>query len=151
MFSIEPGRVDAALLTLTQPCEPAAFAEGVFEFAQALLQLDPVHCGFGMDEVCFVEASWRFDDADFYWNGGFVVRLGDGRRAYIDGSRTPVYDEREAEPEAYVLHWEFDVRLIANQPHRSLTPVQLRGEPPVQWEEAPRLLNEFLKLLAPSA
>jgi hypothetical protein len=114
-----------------------------------MMQLDPVRCGFGMDEVSSVEASWRFDDVDFYWCGGFVVRLRDGRRAYIEGSRTPVYDEREPAPETYTLHWEFDAWLIADQPYHSLTPLQALQ--PASWDEAPERLNEFLKRSASPA
>lgn len=125
--------------------EPTLLAEGVIEFGEALMQLDPARCGFGMEEVSTVEASWRLDDADFFWCGGFVVRLHDGRRAYIEGSRTPVYDEREPGSQRYTLHWEFDVRLIGDEPHGSLTPLQ--PPPPVSWEEAPRRLNDFLRRL----
>ena len=108
-----------------------------------------VRCGFGRNEVSAVEASWCCDDVDFYWCGGFVVRLRDGRRAYIEGSRTPVYDEHEPAPETYTLHWEFDVWLIADEPYQSLTPLQARC--PVPWEEAPQRLNEFLKRSASPA
>ncbi len=150
MFPIEPSRVDA-LLAVARPSELKPFSEGVIEFSEALMQLDPIRCGFGMDEISAVEASWRFDDVGFYWNGGFVVRLRDGRRAYIEGSRTPVYDECEPEPETYTLHWEFDVWLIADEPYHSLTPLQPGGAPPVPWQETPPRLNEFLKLLASPA
>ncbi len=141
--------MQAARLAVVRQIEPRPSTESVVEFAEAMTQLDPVRCGFGMDEVSAVEASWRFDDADFYWCGGFVVRLRDGRRAYIEGSRTPVYDEREPEPETYTLHWEFDVWLIADEPYQSLTPLQARS--PVSWDEAPERLNEFLKRSASSA
>src|SRR4051812_45752065 len=149
MLSPVPASVEAARLATVRQIEPRPLTDSVFEFAEAMKQLDPVRCGFDMNEVSSVEATWRFDDADFYWCGGFVVRLRDGRRAYIEGSRTPVYDEREPAPETYTLHWEFDVWLIADEPYQSLTPLQARS--PVSWEEAPERLNEFLNLLASPA
>src|SRR3982074_2983752 len=74
---------------------------------------------------------------------------GMARRAYIEGSRTPVYDEGEPASETHTLHWEFDVCLIVDEPYHSLTP--LPALPPVSWQEAPERLNEFLKLLASPA
>ena len=149
MFSTAQCNVQAPGLAAARQTEPRPFGDGLVEFAEAMTQLEPVRCGFGMDEVSAVEASWRRDDADFYWCGGFVVRLRDGRRAYIEGSRTPVYDECEPAPETYTLHWEWDAWLIADEPYQSLTPLQARS--PVSWEEAPERLNEFLKRSASAA
>ena len=149
MFSTVQSNAQGRRLAVARPTEPRLFGDGVVEFAEVMAQLDPVRCGFDRDEVSTVEASWRCDDADFYWCGGFVVRLRDGRRAYIEGSRTPVYDEREPAPETYTLHWEFDAWLIADEPYRSLTPLQAPS--PVPWEEAPQRLNEFLKRSASPA
>jgi hypothetical protein len=93
MFSSVPTSIQAARLAVVRQIEPRPSTKSVIEFAEAMTQLDPVRCGFGRNEVSAVEATWRCDDVDFYWCGGFVVRLRDGRRAYIEGSRTPVYDE----------------------------------------------------------
>jgi hypothetical protein len=41
--------------------------------------------GFAGPDVESVEARWGYADANFFWMGGYVVRLRDGLRAYIKG------------------------------------------------------------------
>jgi hypothetical protein len=62
---------------------------GLFEFAEGLLYLDAQRDGFAGPDVESVEAMWGYADANFFWDGGYVVRLRDGRRAYIGGRRFP--------------------------------------------------------------
>jgi len=45
-----------------------------------------------------------YADANFYWCGGYVVRLRDGRRAYIEGSSVPEFSE---DGKSYDLQWAF--------------------------------------------
>jgi hypothetical protein len=149
MFSNAQSNVQAPGLAAARQTEPRLFGDGVVEFAEAMAQLDPVRCGFGRNEVSAVEASWRCDDVDFYWYGGFVVRLRDGRRAYIEGSRAPVYDERDPNRRPTPCTGKFDAWLIPDQPVHSLTPLQALQ--PVSWDEAPERLNEFLKRSASAA
>jgi hypothetical protein len=78
-------------------------------------------------------------------SGGYVVRLRDGRRAYIGGTSVP---EFSADGETYELQWTFDVRFLADEPYYSLMPFQPNRRIPFSWEEAPESLNELLKRLA---
>jgi hypothetical protein len=41
----------------------------------------------------------------------------------------------------YELQWTFDVRLLADEPYQSLTPLQPSERSPFPWEEAPDRLN----------
>jgi hypothetical protein len=77
--------------------------------------------------------------------GGYVVRLRDGRRAYIEGSSVPQFSE---DGESYELAWTFDVRFLGDEPYHSLTPLQPSRLCPYAWEEAPASLNVLLKKLA---
>jgi hypothetical protein len=66
---------------------------GLFEFAEGLLYLDAQRDGFAGPDVESVEAMWGYADANFYWDGGYVVRLRDGRRAYIGGTSVPEFSK----------------------------------------------------------
>ena len=118
---------------------------GLFEFTESLLHLDALRDGFAGPDVKSVEAMWGDADANFYWCGGYVVGLHDGRRAYIEGTSVPEFSE---DGETYELEWTFDVRFLADEPYHSLTPLQPSERRPYAWEEAPRSLNELLSRLA---
>jgi hypothetical protein len=118
---------------------------GLFEFSESLLHLDAQRDGFAGPDVISVEAMWGYADANFYWCGGYVVRLHDGRRAYIEGTSVP---EFSGDGETYELQWTFDVRFLADEPYHSLTPLQPSQHRPYVWEEAPGSLNELLNRLA---
>jgi hypothetical protein len=51
----------------------------------------------------------------------YVVRLRDGRRAYIEGTSVPEFSE---DGKTYELQWAFDVRFLADEPYHSLTPLR---------------------------
>jgi hypothetical protein len=53
-------------------------------FMETLLRLDPESDGFAPRDVEAVEAAWGSYDVAILWHGGFVVRLRDGRRVYIE-------------------------------------------------------------------
>jgi len=76
---------------------------------------------------------------------GYVVRLHDDRRAYIEGTSVPEFSE---DGETYDLEWTFDVRFLADEPYHRLTPLQPSKRRPFPWEEAPESLNKLLKKLA---
>ena len=66
---------------------------GIGEFAEILVRLDRQRDGFDGNDVARVEAMWTADiEPDFAWTGGFVVALKDGRRVYVSGDATPIYD-----------------------------------------------------------
>jgi hypothetical protein len=101
--------------------------------------------GFAGPDVESVEAMWGYADANFFWMGGYVVRLRDGRRAYVEGTSVPEFSE---DGETYELEWTFDVRFLADEPYHSLTPLQPSKHRPYAWVEAPASLNELLNRLA---
>jgi hypothetical protein len=146
MFSSLSDRINSALDGVE--CLEGMLVEdnvGLNEFAQCLMHLDAQRDGFGADDVESVEAMWGYSDANFFWMGGYVVRLRDGRRAYFDGTSCPEFSD---DGETYELEWTFDVRLLAEEPYHSLTPLQPSERSPLTWEEAPKRLNKFLKRLA---
>ena len=84
---------------------------GLFEFGEILLRLDGWRDGFAGPDVASVDAMWGYTDANFFWMGGYVVGLRDGRRAYIEGTSVPEFSE---DGETYELEWTFDVRFLAD-------------------------------------
>jgi hypothetical protein len=109
------------------------------------MHLDTQRDGFAGPDVASFEAKWGYADANFYWCGGYVVRLRAGRRAYIERTSVP---EFSADGESYELQWAFDVRFPADEPYHSLTPLQPSQHRPYVWEEAPESVNELLNRLA---
>jgi hypothetical protein len=144
MFLLSSDQVNSALDAVVAADLPMHTA-GLFEFAEGLMHLDTQRDGFAGPDVASVEAKWGYADANFYWCGGYVVRLRDGRRAYIEGTSVPEFSE---DGETYELQWTFDVRFLADEPYHSLTPLQSSEHRPYTWEEAPASLNEFLNRLA---
>jgi hypothetical protein len=146
MFSSYSDRVNSVLDAVGIPNDGLFESNsGLFEFAEGLLYLDAQHDGFAGPDVESVEARWGYADANFYWCGGYVVRLRDGRRAYIEGTSVPEFSK---DGETYKLEWTFDVRFLADEPYHSLTPLQPSEHCPYTWEEAPKSLNELLNRLA---
>jgi hypothetical protein len=146
MFSTYTDQVNSVLDAVDAPENgPFESNAGLFEFAEVLLRLDAQRDGFAGPDVAIVEAMWGYADANFFWMGGYVVRLRDGRRAYIEGTSVPEFSE---DGETYELEWTFDVRFLAEKPYHSLTPLQPSKHRPHAWEEAPASLNELLKRLA---
>lgn len=119
---------------------------GIGEFAEILIRLDQQLDGFEGSDIALVEAAWDVGvQCDFAWDGGFVVALKDGRRAYISGDAKPIYDEKDQE--TYTLAWNHDVRLLGDEPYHSVTPLHPGPLNPWPWQEAPEHLNEFLRRL----
>jgi hypothetical protein len=146
MFSSYSDQIRGALSAVTSRDDGQLERNaGLFEFAEGLLYLDAQRDGFAGPDVETVEAMWGYADANFFWDGGYVVRLRDGRRAYIGGTSVP---EFSADGETYELQWTFDVRFLADEPYYSLMPFQPNRRSPFSWEEAPESLNEFLNRLA---
>src|SRR5665213_1246778 len=57
--------------------------DGLYELGHVLDVLDADTHGFSRGDMERVESFWSFSEMDSS-SAGFVVRLGDGRRAYID-------------------------------------------------------------------
>src|SRR5260370_33743964 len=51
---------------------------------ETLRRLDFQRDGFEPTDIEAVEAAWGSFDTDIFWNGGFVVRLRDGRVVYME-------------------------------------------------------------------
>jgi hypothetical protein len=146
MFSSYSDQVHSGLSAENPPDDgPFERNAGLFEFAESLLRLDAQRDGFASPDVESVEAMWGYADANFFWMGGYVVRLRDSRRAYIEGTSVPEFSE---DGETYELKWTFDVRFLADEPYHSLTPLQPSERRPYTWVEAPASLNELLEALA---
>src|SRR5215510_4739775 len=115
---------------------PNANSTLVFEFVQTLVGLDEPTHGLTHRDIARVEAAWGYVDGDFYWMGGFVVWLGDGRRAYLEGfcdSDVAVGATVKVEMLSRDTLLESVARLV--------------GDRTVQWEPAPERLNEYLRRL----
>jgi hypothetical protein len=55
------------------------------EFIETVLCLDADthNHNFTARDIAAVEAFWRYSGAEYCWAGGFLLRLRDGRRAYL--------------------------------------------------------------------
>ena len=121
---------------------PGAGAGGplVFEFVQTLIGLDPAAHGLAARDVIEVEAAWGHIEGDFYWVGGFVVHLQDGRRAYLNG----FCDVDTCHHAAHVTV----AMLTPGVPYDTVGPRRLPGGKLIQWEAAPERLNDLLHRLS---
>jgi hypothetical protein len=55
-----------------------------YNFMQTLLRIDHGRHGFTVEDIEAPEALWHaWADADVLWEGGYVLRLKDGRRVYV--------------------------------------------------------------------
>jgi hypothetical protein len=75
-----------------KPAPPANETDGLV-IRGPLLRLDAQRDGFAGPDVASVEAMWGYADANFFRTGGYVVRLRDGRRAYIEATSVPEFSE----------------------------------------------------------
>jgi hypothetical protein len=116
---------------------PDANTSLVFEFVQTLVGLDALNHGLTYQDIARVEAAWGYIDGDFYWMGGFIVSLRDGRRAYLEG----FCDSDELAVGAAV---NVDM-LQRDTPHEGVA--RRVGGRSLPWELAPQRLNEYLRQL----
>jgi len=69
------------------------------EFIETVLSLDAdthPHT-FAAQDVAAIEASWRYVGPEYCWAGGFLLRLRDGRRAYLATECAPAGTGRAAD------------------------------------------------------
>lgn len=107
-------------------------------FVQTITRLDARRHGFGGADLSAIEAAWAGED-EVAWSGGFVARLRDGRRGYVDGYAGTDYWGEDAQIEAALL-----------DRHTSHPESGLRHSPQHHaWnEDLARRLNEFLSKVA---
>ncbi len=91
------------------------------EFIEAVLGLDADPHPFVAQDISAIEASWRYAGPEYCWAGGFLLRLRDGRRAYVATECAPGAD------------WEssgsLKIEVLAKDtPYHSVTPL-----PPMAW------------------
>ena len=132
-----PKNTDSIVLFNAWRKLPVANSSLVFEFVQTLVGLDTLNHGLTHQDIVRVEAAWGYIDGDFYWMGGFVVSLRDGRRAYLEG----FCDSDELAVGATVR-----VQILPRDaPLESVA--RLVGGRTSPWESAPERLNEYLRQL----
>lgn len=68
--------------------------EGVYELGHALHVLDGEVHGFSRSDIARVERFWTFGDLHTS-SAGFVLRLLDGRRAYLDFQHWHAFEQDE--------------------------------------------------------
>ena len=68
--------------------------KGVYELGHALHLLDADHHGFARSDIERVECFWTFGDLDTS-SAGFLLRLRDGRRAYLDFLHWHAFEQDE--------------------------------------------------------
>jgi hypothetical protein len=68
--------------------------DGLYEFGHVLYALDAELHGFAPTDIERVECFWTSGDMDRS-SAGFVVRLGDGRRAYLDFVHWHAFEQDE--------------------------------------------------------
>src|SRR5438093_13383362 len=131
-----PKDTDHTVLLDAWPKLPDANSTLVFEFVQTLVGLDEPTHGLTHQDIARVEAAWGHVDGDFYWMGGFIVSLRDGRRAYLEGfcdSDVAVGATVKVE----MLPGDAPLESVARQVDDRTLP----------WEQAPERLNEYLRRL----
>jgi hypothetical protein len=73
---------------------PPRRIEGIYELGHVLYALDAESHGFGRGDIERVECFWTFDDLHSS-EAGFVLRLRDQRRAYIELLHTHAFEQVE--------------------------------------------------------
>jgi len=107
------------------------------EFIETVLCLDPDVHGFTGPDIATVEVCWGARGVKFHWAGGFIVKLRDGRRAYLASDCATSEDwEGAGSIEVEMLTEDAASHIIASLQSMA-------------WEEPPVCLNEFLGLLRP--
>lgn len=76
------------------PPQAAGCLDGVYELGHALHVLDGEVHGFSRSDIERVERFWTFSDLHTS-SAGFVLRLSDGRRAYLDFQHWHAFEQDE--------------------------------------------------------
>lgn len=149
MFSSqESARASDALRTVTAGAGTPGVPEGLSEFAEVLNQVDLERDRLDYRNIMTVLAAWQTEAvADFYWRGGFVLGLRDGRKAYLGATRTPVLPEND--DGTYNLIWDdLDLEFLPSDfDHAKLSHRRQPDPRQAYWLDTTDHLNEFLRKL----
>ena len=106
--------------------------EGIYELGHVLYTLDSASHGFAKADIEAVQRFWSFGDLHSS-AAGFVFRLRDGRRAYVELQHTHAYEQIE--------DFRIDAVLLdCNQE----PPVPARPLEPREWSEDVAHLDRVL-------
>lgn len=110
-----------------------------YNFMQTLHRVASLEDGFAPADVEAAEAAWHsHGDDDILWEGGYVLRLRDGRRVYVESCSGQGDWADDATVSVEVLgHGQRYPELAASH-YQTL----------FGWEDAPKELAEFLERLA---
>ena len=110
-----------------------------YNFMQTLIRSESRSNGFAPTDVEAVEAAWHTrDDDDVLWEGGYVLRLRDGKRVYVESfsGRGDWADDAQVSIET----------LPAGQRYPELP--QNHYQVMFGWDDAPEELKEYLARLS---
>lgn len=107
--------------------------DGLYELGHVLYSLDSDTYGFSRSDIESVECFWTFSEMHSS-AAGFVLRLCDGRRAYVDFLHWHGFEQEE--------DFRIEVAFLANdQPRPTFSPDQ---EPSGVWSDDTGHLNRSL-------
>ncbi len=109
---------------------PAPRIDGIYELGHVLYALDAESHGFAKGDIDRVECFWTLSEMHSS-TAGFVLRLRDGRRAYVDFEHTHGFEQEE--------DFRIEVEFLAEG---QLLPAT--GEPPSGWSDDTARLNRRL-------
>jgi hypothetical protein len=110
------------------------------EFIETLRRIDEEVHGIAAEDIETVELAFGYSDLmDEFWAGGFIVRLRDGRRAFLGSSYGPGGWKSSDKPTVEMV--------VADLPRSEFKPEWLPDKRGDAWEENPNGINEFLKSL----
>lgn len=110
------------------------------EFVETLKRIDEEVHGIAAEDIETVELAFGYSDLmDEFWAGGFIVRLRDGRRAFLGSSYGPGGWKPKDKPTVEIVPTDL--------PRSGFKPEWLPDKRGDAWEENPDGINEFLKLL----
>lgn len=109
--------------------------DGIYEFGHALYALDLESHGFAKGDIERVERFWVFSDMHSS-TAGFVVRLRDGRRTYIDFKHWHPFEQFE--------DFRIDVSVLAGD--TSLPELGSLQEPVGGWSTETAHLDRMISL-----
>jgi len=109
-----------------------------YNFMQTLLRIDSRRYGFAPGDIETVEALWSSYGEDILWEGGYVLRLRDGRRLYVESysGAGDWADDASVAVEALAAGLRYP--LLGKDHFQTL----------FGWQDSPDEVNEFLARLA---